>query len=716
MAFSTRILYTMMLFVLLATATNALSYGNFQNNGWTTYQKTYNNLGLDYSLMGGWNVNNYTGYPTSLSIGRNEQPLIYDFDNDSTKEIFISSGKYIYFASVNNASNLVVEKQYNIGTLIHNQSVMVNDANNNGFPEVLFFNSTSITQAEYNGTDITIQSSIPYSDTMPGMKCFNQDQTGINETHCYGMNSSMVFHDYNAVNHNMTLVQNSTSISVITRNSYNGNPIIPSFWDIENDGILEMIMPCVGSTATYIRMCVFDTTTGLLDNYFSTDGLSPDISCGANSETVYPASSISYNANNLGDSEIFMNYFCSGGISGMVGDSKATAYSGDGTLYASITFFDDLNDPGDTTYSSPMILGYFNQTTTDEELCTALSYVSGGNTFYKISCYDTYLKINTLSYPNVLQGGSVQRQSAGTIISADADGDTHSDIIISGGIIYRINQTAYNWTAFNMNANLTTYSTTSSMSASDMNGDGFSDYCGEQSGFTYCALSNVINNLPSLASIQTAYSTICVNSTQNFWATQDIDYTNDYSTDSERLVSDCDTGTTYLYGTYDLAEPTFSCYYNVTGNYMVKMYLQDNHNANNYDQSLNIPVTVINGIAGTDCNKPGTGSSTGTAPSADTGNLAIVNNIFDQVTEGSFYLKLILVFGIVIMVVIGVGKHVPDNLALQTVSGIVAFIIGILLVFGSAGLWILIFIAIFMALFLILGKYLIGSNAGSGGH
>jgi hypothetical protein len=88
-----------------------------------------------------------------------------------------------------------------------------------------------------------------------------------------------------------------------------------------------------------------------------------------------------------------------------------------------------------------------------------------------------------------------------------------------------------------------------------------------------------------------------------------VSYSNDVSTDEERLVSTCGYNSSYMYGGWDSKSPEISCYYAGTGldegesvTYIATVYIQDDINDDDFSVYREFEVVVKNGTPGVDCN------------------------------------------------------------------------------------------------------------------
>lgn len=131
---------------------------------------------------------------------------------------------------------------------------------------------------------------------------------------------------------------------------------------------------------------------------------------------------------------------------------------------------------------------------------------------------------------------------------------------------------------------------------------------------------------------------VCLNSNIEFFAKEspiyaDGNYENDIGLDEERIVTNCgydDTGDATLdyesyiqNGSYDDDSPSIECYYNETGTYRVRLFLQDRSNDDVYVayNSQDIIVNVVNGTFNRDCNRVSDYQDTNDITGTQTDNL-----------------------------------------------------------------------------------------------
>lgn len=247
---------------------------------------------------------------------------------------------------------------------------------------------------------------------------------------------------------------------------------------------------------------------------------------------------------------------------------------------------------------------------------------------------------------------------------------------------------------------------------------------------------NLYNNI-SYGGYYGYMNPVCVNSTALFLAAEcyafdDCNYDNDLGGDLERIVSNCGVNpdgspnsnpTTFRSeGSYDLAQPEFYCYYNVTGTFSVRLYLQDTANDDDYSvfNTQSILINVIDGIPGSTCNIPGTQitvpSDNEPVPEATPEQEAIDNSI--DSTMGILFgtssrMKLIVGLAIIIGVIVLVAKH-TKGAPIPTIAGAILTLIMVTFL-GFFDIWIMLLVLIAMLLLMFLIKFIVPSGNGAGG-
>jgi len=193
---------------------------------------------------------------------------------------------------------------------------------------------------------------------------------------------------------------------------------------------------------------------------------------------------------------------------------------------------------------------------------------------------------------------------------------------------------------------------------------------------------------------------ICILKTVECLYSDDCNYNNDVATDTERIVTDCGK-TTKENGTYSNTNPVFSCVYNETGTYTVRLYLQDSANDEDFSQynTEDIRVNVIDGIDGLTCNTNIISSTDDIPVVADVAVEGDFDSLWDSLFNGSEILKFLLAM-ILIIGAIFATTQVTQNSFVVALVGVL--VMGGCTVFGILSAWIMIIFLISMVLLLVM--------------
>ena len=187
------------------------------------------------------------------------------------------------------------------------------------------------------------------------------------------------------------------------------------------------------------------------------------------------------------------------------------------------------------------------------------------------------------------------------------------------------------------------------------------------------------------------------------------DYTNDASTDEERLIVVLPNGTNET-GDYSVGSPQVTIKLETLGSYNIRIYLQDENNDDDLTEYIDYTVSVSdNAVA---CNPSGVGSQTSDVEASGDEELS---DQIDELLGGMGFnvtstLKLIFFTIISVIVLIGLGTqmtHMNPSVAMMT-QGTVAvmlFVFGVFL--GFIPVWIMVvgvFAMIAFAIYLIFGR------------
>jgi len=688
---------------------------------WGEYQDDISNKGFVSDT-----VSTFTEVSTvyTVSDGFAYQPLAVNMTGGSNLEVIISSGNYLKMYDPQ--LNLIDE--LNLGSAIQSQPTIYNTPNGNAY--VLITNQI-IHAYTYNGTAFVNQFANSSEINMSGHACDTPMLRCIANSFCYslGVDGSSIY----AYKINIT---NGSWIesSALSPDAIRG---IPAIGDIDRDGRHEIVFSCDADANGDCGICVLDVNTSngkpYLDTGFSGDGIIDDID-----EVGRSGNPVIYNIDEGGDSEIILSF----ALNGNPTINYIRAYNSDGsTKWTSPNLYF-----GAVHFSNPIIMEYGNSTKPD--VC-AVGMPNAAPGSFRVSCV-TYT--GSLLYSRVYTGGS----NGGTISyrgfeiiaasvkdGADPDSGGTFDIISSEYIIqiYGEQQIIYN---FESNG---TSDTAYHTSYADLNNDGEGEIIITKAGTTKIIYSAFTNGVPTLYNNLSyggygnnyGYSTpICINTTVTFSAQEcggdaSCNYDNDGSTDTERIVGNCgqnpggEASTSFTNnianGTLAVSNPQFACYYNVTGIFNVRHYLQDDSNLNDFSQynTETIVINVINGEPGVTCSisepvGPGETDEEDVTAQEDQTNQAIEDTfgiLFGQGSQ-SDALKLVVGLAIVIGIVAGAAQNGIKNG--QTLLGIGLIAIVMVTFIGLLTPAILLLIIMALILLMFFSKFITGGVSSGGGE
>jgi hypothetical protein len=157
-------------------------------------------------------------------------------------------------------------------------------------------------------------------------------------------------------------------------------------------------------------------------------------------------------------------------------------------------------------------------------------------------------------------------------------------------------------------------------------------------------------------------------------------------------------------GSFDDVNPTFLCYYNQTGTFYVRLYLQDSFNTDDHSayNTQTIFFNVINGVPGSTCNlisiPPADLNTTpSSASSSEINNAGTA--FFDDLTGGNTDSKLLIAMALIVGI-IAMTYSGTKNTMISIIAGIVTMVCS--MAFGLFPIWIFILILVAMMLIIIL--------------
>jgi hypothetical protein len=293
--------------------------------------------------------------------------------------------------------------------------------------------------------------------------------------------------------------------------------------------------------------------------------------------------------------------------------------------------------------------------------------------------------------------------------------DLDNDQFIVGNLVFRMN-TSFSNTTPQVVLNFTSSELVrndESISFYDLNGDGNGDIITSGSSpsitrvisnfeeGTFNAPPDLFTNLSGAGYFNYNRGATCKGTNVTFRAQEcpgtgsGCNYNNDRTSDTERIRTDCGAGTTTI-GALHAGLPQVSCVYNTTGTFQVVLYLQDQANLFNLEESNEddvILINVIDGIPGTTCNigsqfvsSPGAQPSTVATPQQEAIDQS-VDDTLGILFGTSALLKLLASLGIIIAIMYGLVSEGIRNSFLIGSAGVLTMIgltaIGLLSVYVS---------------------------------
>ena len=477
------------------------------------------------------------------------------------------------------------------------------------------------------------------------------------------------------------------------------------------------------------RIMVFDTNLNQIDSRFSSDGLY-DAQVG----NVPPLTAVSnpmvLNVDTLGNGEIILNTF-----DAIAGNTYAEIeiLNSDGTdkvlgLSSSPFQYDTVANTGGTSYASdPVAVSKESAGGLDYQIC-ALGYSQALQSFecldFSIPPLVSFLDIShTEDYPTL---GSASKTLTHQFASSDADGDGNSQLIVQGGILNVVGSPAtkaYNFTFTRDNYNVF---------ASDLNNDGDLKvilYNTSQALLVGSSFTNqpptIFNNLSrgGYGSNLGYDSPICLGSTITFSAVEDTTYSNDASSDLERIISNCGQQgdgspsasftSGVVNGTYDTTTPIYQCTYNQSGIFNVRLYLQDDSNTVDFTQynTETIVLNVIDGVNGVTCNLD---DATQAGDDVVVGSSQVDDDIeasLGILLGTSTQLKLIVGIALLIGIMVAVAQHTHNGFVLAGTGILGAIMLTFLGLLPTSIIIVILFGFIFL---IFVGKFLLSPGNGGG--
>ena len=674
------IIFIILLFCLSVTSVNAWLGSYDEQLAWEEFGNSPYNRQREIDHANEWTQTGLTSIKSNS--GHDFQPLIYDIDNDGLTEIIISTGNYLQILEWNSDSLILDDEYLNSGSLRSMMSLLP-DVNNNGYYEIAgVFGTTNITIFEYNGTSINVlyTNSTNNYNIQSGLRCINH--TGNITCYASAWNGTYAgIIEFNTENGEMSAINLSTNnIFDTTWGIYSSPPA----YDVNRDGNIDIVFIADYDDDSYEGYVIYDVTSQTLISTISE----------VNSYAIITMIGIE-NIDGGGDYELIISWNYN--PAQVNGYSAITVFDWDGTEIWENEVFDDAG--GYDLYNTGFAIGNIDGTG-NLEVCAGAIRTSLFQ-FTKIKCFD--IETGKIRFTWGTDGHKINNGMPSFPVMADMDSDGKDEIIFHESYF----NLDINYTLNNINIIVNPDESYDRHPAlADINGDGLLDICETEATTTFCSLSTA-ENLPPTINESYNYggftanydytSPICVNTTIIFEGLQGTDgnYNNDFDADQERIVTNCgfhnetheSIGTQYSsylgYGDYSYINPSFSCYYNNTGTYRVRLYLQDNQNTDDYNVYQNdiIIIRVIDGEEGVTCNDPpitleDLESGTSATSQEDSTNDAIettLGSLFG-VGSGSDMLKMIIGLAIIIGIIVMTAQHGITNGTALLIIGIISML------------------------------------------
>lgn len=685
---------------------------------WPTYQFYKDLRGVVTEIDGIWI--DTVGAQVSLAAGHNFQPLAKDLDGDGSIDLIGQDGAFVRLYHYDGSAFSLID-EVSVGYTVTSIPTIIDDYDGNGYDEIFLMGNTDVTVLEWNG-------SILYIKNSQNITIVNSQKTapvcikGETNTSCYWGQDHLGTAYVGAYYLNNTNVPNNYTGWATAADSFlttHGREITPAVIDLDLTDDDEIIFPC-DVTAGNEGLCVFDIASKSLDTSFSTDGMYLD-----NSAAPRIGGFMATNIDGAGRPEILMTYYITGGTM-FNQDSLLEVIEYDGSLDWGIKVYDESGSATDTHISAP-IVGNFVDDGDDRDICVISTLQGGGNGVTRIRCYEPdSSEIFDYNSNQVIDLQNQLWQNGRPIVGANMDEDNLFEIVVGGGILSLEDDSISENITFQ---DQLTQGYLYYPMLVDLDSDGNLDVCGQKSGDIFCAFSTETNDPPDIddelnyagyGNSNGYEAFICVNKSITLTAGDcaygsNCNYDNDFLSDSERMVTNCgmdavgnkyDSPTEYLeYGEFDDTSPEFVCYFNKTGQYKIRVYLQDSVNQGDMTQfnSQYILANVIDGELGVDCSNgiPVLVGQTGSRPAGEGDTLSDVEYFTRTLTGGSTALNFIVGIILIMAITAIVGVKVNGNMFGTGVGAVGATIL--VTVLGLISLYIMIIMLVAIVALAILG-------------
>jgi len=692
------------------------------------YQFSENNEAfIDETTRVGSYANDDATLMCSMSDGMDYQTLTGNFDGDTDKEFIIISASAVKIYD----NDCSVNEELSTGLTLLSQPSLYNETtiafigrNTSGNEFAFLYGINPLTKIAQN--------EIINQNAFTGVTC-------LEDIYCYALASNTTQTTAIKWNASGNTQYSHTNVDVIQSNY--GSPALDRFVSSTRD---SLVTSCDANNNGQWGFCVFNADDLTLDTFFSTDGIFDDITYDSglilNQKWINQPMLSSVTG---GNNKLVTSYTTCKDEAGDDYISHLFMFNNDGSEYQStdITMSDNLGGTCAGTAANKFInwgtspvVKHLNDATT--VYCIRWGYSTLGG----FTCVDK-------------NDATILQRSSGTwsdmvlnpisthipLFSVSMLNDTSDrDLVTSFNILDNdLNETGFRLDATPLNPSKIA---NGSIIFEDFDNDGsldilFSDSSGTRlisSAIFTNAVPNIYNNLSrgGYGSNLGFDSPICLNNTITFTAQEcggtvtSCNYDNDVATDKELISTNCGQEadgsvsvshtTNKVDGTLSTAQPSYSCFYNKTGTFNVRLYLEDDKNAGDLTQYNTevIVVNVIDGVPGLTCNigvPAGVGSEVdeGTDPTGIDDSIDSTLGIFFGTSQK---LKLIVSMGLFIGIMASVASQTKNGFVLAS-SGLATLIM--LTFLGLIPAYIMILLMVGMIMLIIVGRFMLSDNSSS---
>ena len=743
--------------ILFLTLISSLALATI--TGWSGYQENQAGDGNERSYFSSWS-NTTDGDTITLTPGEPYQVLADDLDDDGITEVMHQGAGFLSILQDDSPDTVGMSIVYSlyIGASPETHPAIFTNPQN-GQKSYVFIANDTLHSFRWDGTQLirtylNLTLPDPFCNRWSGISC------PTNADSCYAVCEDTVQNVTRLYQFNIT---NGSQVNIGINLSFVHLPAkgtLTASTQVQPFNVLAFA--CDQNRDTLFGVCAVRSDTLDFFTTFSSDGIIDDLATenGQQAETITNPVWIFVG----GSENIIVAYLSKNGTTDGCGGAacaatnivtphvKALSLSGStswhtcGTSVSTRTYLGcGTITTEDFNVLSQPFQAFVND---DRKVCVAQSVqFSAGTTLPWLGCLDADTGSRDLSTSvgnptncvgcpaGVVNywGSTFSGQSVSDMTSFGNAGNESNDFLLFGNTLYTTRDNVFVGLK-----NLSAYSLASRMaSIIDTNDDGHAEIAVSSSTntlFLYQEPDISADDLPELFQNLTSsgyynyYSGATCRGTNTTFKAQECpgtgsgcNYNNDLASNTERLRTDCGTGTATT-GTLTGTQPSVSCLYNTTGTFNVVIYLQENSHPTDLSQSNSQPITinVIDGTAGVTCNIAsdliGTSGDQSVPVSQLTSDTDIQNS-FDTLWTFMFGFssvgaraRLFVAIGIIFLVIVAMMKIAPNN---RSAPGI-GLLLGTIGTFGIGllNVWILIILLIGMILAFILMRVVFPTNVG----